>query len=97
MNISVVELEKCFEIILQHVRLMGINSIETTEEDFYWTVLSYDWLQFDKEPALAVGSLDDDILELKKIITEPSRTTSVDIERLSAILKLLSERLSEHK
>ncbi len=92
MNISLSELEKCFDILLQHARANGISSIETQREDLYWTVLSGDWLQFDKEPQLAVGSLDDDILELKKIIKEPSRTTDVDIERLSVILKLLSDR-----
>jgi hypothetical protein len=72
-------------------RSRGVDNVDIDNNDYYWTILSGDWLNFQEKPEPAVGSLEDDILELKKLLAEPSRASSVDLERLSAILKFLSE------
>lgn len=47
-----------------------------------------------KEPKLQAGSLDDDLAELKRLLREPHQATSVDLERLAAALRLLSDDLA---
>jgi hypothetical protein len=42
----------------------------------------------------AVGSLDDDMTELRKLLADPDRASAVDFDRIAAILKLLSAKLA---
>ncbi len=90
MEISLKELEKCFSLLFRHLRRGGIREVGSGSHDYYWVVLNNEWLVFDKEPKPAVGSLDDDIAELKELAKGPSRLSSVDFERLAAILKFIA-------
>ncbi|MCP4600247.1 MAG: hypothetical protein GY847_06895 [Proteobacteria bacterium] len=91
MEISLQELEKCFSILFRLLYEGGFREVRPSNYDYYWCVLTKESFMFNKEPELAVGSLDDDIEELKKLAKDPSRVSSVDFERLAAVLKYLSE------
>ena len=94
MKLALTELEECIAIAFDRLRSRGVAAIETGERDFYWTVLSDEWVDFDQEPKLAVGSLDDDIEGLKSLLEDSSAFSVVDLERLSALLKFLAEEAS---
>jgi len=95
MKLTLADIESCFELLADMLRSKGVEEIETGQHDFYWTVLSGDWLDFAKEPKAAVGSLDDDFAEIKKVVAGESSPSTIDFERLAAVLKLLSEELDQ--
>lgn len=95
MRLTLDELETCLFSVLAMLRSRGIEFAETDRRDFYWSVLSGDWLDFQKEPDIAVGSLDDDVQGLRRLLSDPSGASAIDLERLAAVLKLLSEDLVE--
>lgn len=92
MTLSLDEIMRCTEIVFSFIRRNDINSVSDDQCDFYWTVLSEEWLDFQREPKLAVGSLSDDIEQLKKLLKDESAVSSLDIERLASVLKLLAEK-----
>ena len=87
------ELERCVHLMLAYARARGIDKI-AFDDDLYWTVTSPEWLKPYSEPTPAVGSLDDDREELNRLLSDPSRASSVDLERLSHVLRYLSDQLS---
>ena len=89
-RISLDELEQCLAILIRKAKAEGQEEIETGESDFYWNIETDEWTNFKQEPKTTVGSLDDDIVELKRLIKEPSRASIVDWERLAAVFRLLS-------
>lgn len=91
---SLDEIEKCFRILMNHVRYSGVTELNLKGNDFYWTITSPEWLTFDVEPTPAVGSLDDDQNELGRLLDNPSRATAVDIDRLAHLMMYLSDELS---
>ena len=93
MKLTLAQIEACFALLVDMLRRRGIEELETGQRDFYWSVLSGDWLDFNKEPKVAVGSLDDDFAELRRLLSEDSWPSSVDLDRLSSVLRLLSEEL----
>ncbi|MCP4600245.1 MAG: hypothetical protein GY847_06885 [Proteobacteria bacterium] len=91
MEIPLQDLEKCFLLLFRLLHEGGFREVNPGNYDYYWRVLAKESFMFDKEPELAVGSLDDDIEELKNLAKDPSRASSVDFERLAAVLIYLSE------
>lgn len=91
---TLIELEACFQLLLEMLRSRGVESVETGQHDLYWSILSEDWLNFQNEPEPAVGSLDDDLRELKRVASGESIASLVDLERIGAVLKLLADDLS---
>lgn len=88
------ELEKCISLLLSLARARGVKEIGTGARDYYWNVLGPEWVEMTKEPKLAVGSLDDDVSELSKLLQEPGRASAVDFDRAAALLRLISDDLS---
>jgi len=88
------ELEKCLSIVLKRARDMGITEIGPHESDGYWTVTSPDWRDVYSDPEPAVGSLSDDESMLSKLIDDPRRASSVDADRISHLLRALSDKLA---
>ena len=94
MSIKLSELEKCLEKVMDLARWHGLSEIELEREDLYWTVLSGDWMDFEKDPDPGVGSLVDDIAYLKRLSSGENPPTSVDLDRIAAVFQLLSERIA---
>jgi hypothetical protein len=95
MKIDFKELERWFLMLLAHARARGLSSADAAAADMYWTTTSEDWLlNPPREPKLGVGSLHDDILELRKSLADPQAITSVDFDRLASVLRLISHQLS---
>lgn len=88
------EIQRCISILLEYVSRQGVSSLDVCNADLYWTMTSEDWLVKDTEPKPAVGSLHDDIAELKQLLDEPGRASSVDLDRLASLLRLLSLQLT---
>ena len=93
MKITITELSQVCELLFKKTKLSGFNEIDF-DTDNYWTIASDEREKFDKEPALIVGSLFDDIEELKKILHKKNPTTIVDFDRLANILVAVGERIS---
>jgi hypothetical protein len=92
--VTIDDLEGCIFKLLALARARGIQEVGLRGEDSYWTVPSPEWLEMKQQPALAVGSLADDLAELEKLVAHPERASSIDLDRAAAALRLLSDRLS---
>ena len=93
MNISIKELEKITLKTLEKLKNDGVENIEI-ETDNYWIILSDEWDNFDDDIQPAVGSLADDWDSLKKNVLESDIVTCVDIDRLSSILRAISQKMN---
>lgn len=79
-------------MLVEHYQQAGVDALEIDDMDYYWVVEPPDWTDFQKEPSLCVGSLIDDWAELQRVLKEDIATT-VDFNRLGAVLRTVSERL----
>lgn len=95
MKMNLDEIEACVSMLLQHARLRGVSYVDSARYDLYWKILSDDWVDLTKEPTVATGSLHDDIGELRNLLSEPSRASVVDMDRVASILCLLSQVLQD--
>jgi len=91
MKLSLEEVEHCFEVLIQMLRDRNVTDVDTGNRDLYWCVMSGDWLDLTAEARVSVGSLDDDFSELKKLTGRDPFPTRVDLERLTAVLRLFAE------
>ena len=64
------ELERCILRLLSLARSRGIEKIDTGPRDYYWSIPAPEWVDMTKEPKPAVGSLDDDVSELSKLLED---------------------------
>jgi len=94
MVITLSELETSFEVLLQMLRQRGFEEADSGSWDYYWVVLLDDWIDLKNVPDVATGSLDDDIAELKKLAGPDPVPTSVDLDRLASVFRLLAEQYS---
>jgi hypothetical protein len=88
------ELEQCVHLLLTFAKEWGVTEVVPPDRDLYWTIGSPDWLAIYEEPKAVVGSLDDDEAELRKVLANPSRATSVDLQRVAHLLMVLAERVT---
>ncbi|WNG19705.1 hypothetical protein [Cystobacter fuscus] len=80
-------------MLVEHYQQAGVDALEIDDMDYYWVVQPPEWTDFQKEPSsLCVGSLIDDWAELQRVLKEDIVTT-VDFNRLGAVLRAVSERL----
>ncbi len=90
MQLTIHQLKRCIEIVLTWAENSGLDTLDTQDSDFYWTVLDDDWLNFHGEPTkLGVGSLDSDLEHLSSLLTDPSRTNICDLDRVAAAFRLM--------
>ncbi len=88
------DLEACLSQLFSMVRARGVQAIDLRQLDYYWRVGSPEWLDMHHDPKLVVGSLWDDALELKNLLADPDRASAVDLDRVAALLRVLSDQLS---
>ena len=90
-KITVSELEIIFQQIISKLRFYEIDEIKL-ESDFYQLIPTEQWDNFDDFDA-DVGSLFDDVNELKKLSNDKDRiTTFVDFDRLASVLRYMSQK-----
>ncbi len=87
--INVDTLEKIFEKIIEKLRFEKIDELEL-ETAHYVVVSSETWTNFDNYE-IDSCSLTDDIEWLNKIILEDKVCTYVDFDRLSNLLRAISQ------
>ena len=88
------DLEICICILLRLARERGIDEVTLPEKDGYWVVTAPEWTNVYEDPQLAVGSFSDDAAELRKILADNERASSVDLERVASLLRRLSDQLA---
>lgn len=92
--ITLQTLELMLKTIIKSYAQRGVDHVDVTGKDFYLSMGTpemFDVYQTPCEP-LPVGSLADDMAELKKLLIDPDRiATAVDIERLGNVLRAVSE------
>lgn len=91
---KVTDLEKCVSILARLARERGVEEVVPPDSDGYWTVTAPAWTDVYEEPKPAVGSFSDDEEELKKMLANPERASSVDLERVAHLLRRLSDQLA---
>ena len=94
MKLSLQEIQECLHLVLEHAARQGLPGIDASRVDLYWTLTSGEWLVADTDPKPGVGSLHDDIHELKRLLNEPHHASAVDVDRLANVLHLLSVQLT---
>ena len=90
------ELRKCLAILIEMLEERGVQRLMLEGQEGYWTIPSPEWRNVYVDPELAVGSFSDDVSELGKMLKNPARASAVDLERMSGLLKLLSDQLAFH-
>jgi hypothetical protein len=81
-------------ILARLARERGVDEVVLPEADGYWTITAPGWTQIYEEPKPSVGSFCDDEEELKKMLADPERASSVDLERVAHLLRRLSDQLA---
>lgn len=89
------ELLACVKLVLDRAASRGFSSIDDSRYEQYWTVTTPDWVSLDASPEPVVGSLKDDLGELRQLLEDPSRVSIVDIQRLASALLLLSQTIED--
>ncbi|WNG33312.1 hypothetical protein F0U61_06530 [Archangium violaceum] len=79
-------------MLVEHHQQAGVDALEIDDMDYYWVVQPPEWTDLQHKPSLCVGSLIDDWAELQRVLKEDIVTT-VDFNRLGAVLRAVSERL----
>ena len=90
---QVQELKQVCELLLTYLEQQGCSKIEL-EQDAYWTVISREDLYAnDGPPKLGVGSLNDDLEGLKKVLGGTNPPTTNDFDRLGNILIAIGDKI----
>jgi hypothetical protein len=93
MKISVDELKIIHELIIKHMEISGFEQFEL-DGDYYWYVSADERENFEKKPKLCVGSLQDDLNELKKIVGT-QQVSIVDLDRFANVFIAIGEAISK--
>jgi hypothetical protein len=93
MQIQLSQLALLATRLIENYRERGYDTVLIDDMDMYWVVQPPDWTDLQHEPKLLVGSLKDDWAALQRVL-EGEMPTSVDFDRLAAVLRALSERLA---
>ena len=93
MNLSVSELKKIFELIIEKLDSENIKNIDF-KNDIYRFIPTDKWSSFE-EDTIEVGSLYEDIEALKLLNKDEERVcTYVDFDRTASVLRAISEILN---
>ncbi len=90
-KILVSEIEKLFKLLISKLKRDGIEDINI-ETDEYWIVLADEWNVQNNSPKLSVGSLEEDITLLKETIKNGEMHSYVDFDKISSVLRAISEK-----
>ncbi|PKR79561.1 hypothetical protein CW751_14520 [Brumimicrobium salinarum] len=93
-KIKIRELEEIFNLIISKLEFEFNKGEIELNDDLYRIIPTQHWSITKVENEL-IGSLNDDINELKKLISDTSRpTTFVDLDRCASLLRAISERFN---
>lgn len=92
-EITIDALETILKDLIKRLRKQGVNEL-AFEDDWYWNVPTDQLCCFPAEPDKTVGSLNDDIDFLNSLVEEDYITDYLELERLSALFKFMSKKLS---
>ncbi len=95
-SITIDALETLFQLTIQKLKLDNISAV-SWDINYYWQVCPDEAKNMSIEPTLAVGSLDDDLMELNKSLHAREITSYVDFDRLASILNFISDTLAPPK
>jgi hypothetical protein len=90
-NLTINELEKLFKLIVEKLKKDNIKNI-SIDFDEYWFITSDEWNNLNETPQPGVGSLAEDVEYLKKALNQNEIFTYSDLDRMSSILKAISEK-----
>lgn len=94
MEISINELQRLFEKVIGKLKYDDITTIPI-DSDYYWIITADEWDVSQKNnPEPSVGSLVDDIESLKESVKDENVFTYVDFDRLSSVLRAVSQTLN---
>ena len=93
MNIKIKynELETIFNLILKKLQNDKVYEVELEEVE-YWVISADEWDIGNENPELGVGLLTEDWEGLKKCIMENSIFSYTEFDRLSSILRAISQK-----
>lgn len=91
-TIKTEELKELFKMVIDQLEVLeDIKEIEI-DRDMYRFIPTDKWESFEQEPL--IGSLEDDLEGLQKILNDTDRAMSyVDFDRIASILHFISEKL----
>ncbi len=91
-EINIQFLQKIFSRIIEKLEYDYVASIEI-EDDLYNKIPAHNWsIQNKPEEVVVIGSLQDDIDSLQKLIADDERPcTYVDFDRFASVLHAISE------
>ncbi|RKH06287.1 hypothetical protein D7V97_22725 [Corallococcus sp. CA053C] len=88
------QLERTLALLFEHARSRGVVQVDLETRDYYWNVPSPEWVDTTGQPELVVGSLHDDAAELEKMLDAPERASAVDLDRVAAMLRAISDQIA---
>lgn len=90
-RVTTTELSQMFDRIIDKLNKEKIENIDI-ETDYYRIIPSDEWSNFTQD-VIEVGSLNDDIESLKRLIENSNRPcTYVDFDRLASLLRAISQK-----
>lgn len=92
-TIHTVHLKQAFARIIAELEGFNIDKIEI-DTDWYRKIPADQWTNF-IDPEIVTGSLEDDVMEVTKMVNDPERPcTFVDFDRVAAMLNAISQQLN---
>lgn len=92
MQVTITELRKLTNLILEHLQATGTETIEV-DSDYYWNIPTEEVYEPRKTPAsLNIGQLSEDIERLKKIENGDDEPIGYALTWLSSVLRYVGER-----
>jgi hypothetical protein len=96
MQVQLKDISAMARILSAMLHQRGNSTIDIEDMDEYWAVSHPDSIDFSKEPALSVGSLEDDWSELVRM-KDGRMPTPVDLDRLASVLRAISATIAPPK
>lgn len=92
-EITIDTLELILKNLIERLRKNGVREL-SFEDDWYWSIPTDKLSSSPAEPSPTIGSIDDDIDFLNSLVAENYVTDFLELERLSALFKCMSKKLS---
>lgn len=93
MRIKILDLQKGFNKVFDHIKNNGINEVEI-EDDFYWNIPEEKRNNINKEPdEFDIGQLSDDWDESLQVINGGKEPLAFSLVWLSSISKVIGEKI----
>lgn len=94
-TITLSELKLLWEKLFYRISESVEEELVLDSIDMYWSAGAPECYDMNEEPSLVVGSLKDDLIELKKLLECNDRPVAyINLERFAAVLKAISQELN---